>query len=91
MARIVKREGPLVVALRTEGAIIIPKPLRDRLGLRPGDLLEVEVKGGDLILRPRPVRRLMLSGVPAASLDKLTGLVSLGGDAVKDKRRLYEP
>ncbi|MDR5695765.1 MAG: AbrB/MazE/SpoVT family DNA-binding domain-containing protein [Armatimonadota bacterium] len=91
MARIVKREGPLVVALRTEGAIIIPKPLRDSLGLRPGDLLEIEVKEGDLILRPRPVRRLKLSGVPATSLDTLTGLVSLGGDAVKDKKRLYEP
>lgn len=91
MARVVKREGPLVVALRTEGAVIIPKPLRDRMGLRPGDLLEVEVKGTDLILRPRPVRRMKLSGVPAASQDQLTGLVSLGGDAVRDKKRLYEP
>ena len=90
MARIVKREGPLVVALRTEGAVIIPKVLRDRLGLQAGDLLEVEVRGGDLVLHPRPVGRLVLRGVPAASLDKLTGLVRLGGDAVKDKKRLYE-
>ncbi len=90
MARIVKREGPLVVALRTEGAVIIPKVLRERLGLQAGDLLEVEVRGADLVLRPRPIRRLALRGVPAATLDKLTGLVSLGGDAVKDKKRLSE-
>ena len=89
MARVVKREGPPVVALRTEGAVIIPKAIRDRLGLRGGDLLEVEVKGGDLVLRPRPITRLKLQGVPADSFDRLTGLVRLGGDAVKDKKRLY--
>jgi AbrB family looped-hinge helix DNA binding protein len=90
MARIVKREGALVVALRTEGAVIIPKVLREKLGLRAGDLLEVEVRGGDLVLHPIPIRRLTLQGVKAASLDKLTGLIRLGGDAVKDKKRLYE-
>lgn len=90
MARIIGQEGSLVVTLRTEGAVIIPKVLRERLGLRAGDPLEVEVRGGDLVLHPRPIRRLVLRGIPAASLDKLTGLVRLGGDAVKGKRRLYE-
>jgi hypothetical protein len=52
--------------------------------------LEVEVRGGDLVLHPIPIRRLTLQGVKAASLDKLTGLIRLGGDAVKDKKRLYE-
>ncbi len=90
MARIVKRESPLIVALRTDGAVIIPKVLREKLGLQAGDLLEVEVRGGDLVLHPIPIRRLMLKGVNASSLDKLTGLVRLGGDAVKDKKRVYE-
>jgi AbrB family looped-hinge helix DNA binding protein len=90
VARIVKRDGPLLVALRTEGAVIIPKALRERLGLRAGDLLEVTVKEGDLILHPRPVRRLGLEGVPANRSDKLTGLVRVGGDALKDKQRLYD-
>jgi len=89
MARVVRREGPPVVALRTEGAVIIPKAIRDRLGLRAGDLLEVEVKGGDLVLHPRPLTRLRLQGIPADAFDRLTGLVRLGGDAVKDKKRLY--
>ncbi len=90
MSRIVRRDGPLIVALRTEGAVIIPKPLRERLGLKAGDLLEVEVRDGDLVFHPRPVSRLTLKGIQAASVDKLTGLVRLGGDSVKDKRRLYE-
>jgi AbrB family looped-hinge helix DNA binding protein len=90
MARVVKREGRPVVVLRTEGAVIIPKHIREQLGLRPGDPLEIEVTGGDLVLHPRPIRRLGLQGVPAASADKLTGSLRLGGDAVKDKRRLYE-
>ncbi|MBI4525068.1 MAG: AbrB/MazE/SpoVT family DNA-binding domain-containing protein [Deltaproteobacteria bacterium] len=90
MARVISREGPPVVALRTEGAIIIPKAIRERLGLRAGDLIEIQIRDGDLVLRPRPVTRLRLGGVPASSSDKLTGLIRLGGDAVKDKRRLYE-
>jgi len=91
MPRVVKRAGPLLVPVRTEGAVIIPKALRDRLGLRAGDLLEVEIQGGDLVLRPRPMRRLELKGVPAGSLDRLTGLVRLGGDAVADKKRVHAP
>lgn len=90
MARVVHREGPPVVALRTEGAVIIPKAVREKLGLRAGDLLELEIRDGELVFRPRPLTRLRLRGVPAASSDKLTGLIRLGGDAVKDKKRLYE-
>lgn len=90
MARTVKREGSLMVPLRTEGAVIIPKTLREQLGLHAGDLLEMTVEGGNLILRPRLIGRLRLQGVPAASSDKLTGLLQLGGDAVKDKGRLYD-
>jgi len=89
MARVVRRDGPAIVALRTEGAVIIPKALRNRLGLRPGDLLEVDVQGGNVILRPRPMGRLVVFGVPAASAGTLVGAVKLGGDALKDKRRLY--
>jgi hypothetical protein len=52
--------------------------------------LELEVRDGDLVFHPRPVRKLALRGVPAASLDALMGSVHLGGDAVKEKQRLYE-
>lgn len=90
MARIVNQESSFVVSLRTEGAVIIPKPIRESLGIKAGDLFEIEVQGSDLVFHHRRIRPLKLEGVPANSLDKLTGMLSLGGDAVRDKKHLYE-
>lgn len=36
--------------LSEKGQITIPKPLRERLGLRPGQILDFEVKDGQLVL-----------------------------------------
>lgn len=33
--------------------VAIPKKLHDQLGLSPGDYLEIEVRGGKLILTPK--------------------------------------
>jgi AbrB family looped-hinge helix DNA binding protein len=71
--------------------VIIPKAIRERLGLRAGDLFEVDIRGSELVLRPRLLRGLRLSGQPAAEATDFLGLVRLGGDSVRDKARLYEP
>ena len=34
------------------GRIILPKPMRDELRLEPGDALEIERSGEEIILRP---------------------------------------
>lgn len=37
--------------LSQKGQVTIPKPCRDKLGLRPGTVLEFEAVGGELIAR----------------------------------------
>ncbi|HEU4394306.1 MAG TPA: AbrB/MazE/SpoVT family DNA-binding domain-containing protein [Planctomycetota bacterium] len=34
------------------GRVLLPKPLRDRVGIRPGDDLRVKVREGSLVLEP---------------------------------------
>jgi AbrB family looped-hinge helix DNA binding protein len=43
------------VILKDRGQLTIPAKLRKSLGLRAGDLLEVEVRGGYMILKPLEV------------------------------------
>ena len=38
--------------LSTKGQVVLPGPIRRRLGLRPGDPLDVSVDAGTIILRP---------------------------------------
>jgi antitoxin PrlF len=64
-----------------KGQVTIPKPLRDRLGIKPGEVLDFEEAGGQLIARKTdsqdPVDALYgmleLPIRPDALLDELRG------------------
>jgi AbrB family looped-hinge helix DNA binding protein len=63
----------------TKGQIVLPGPIRRRLGIRAGDPLDVEVEAGSILLTPlkkRPHKRRIIA-------DPLTGLpaLSAGADA----------
>jgi AbrB family looped-hinge helix DNA binding protein len=58
----------------TKGQVVLPGPIRRRLDLRPGDLLDANIEGGRIILTPRRKRsyqaRIVIdpvSGLPALS------------------------
>ena len=40
------------LTLDKAGRIVLPKPLRDELQLEPGDTLELETSGEEIVLRP---------------------------------------
>jgi len=41
-----------VTTLSTKGQLVLPKEIRERLGLSPGDRLKVELSGGRIVLEP---------------------------------------
>jgi AbrB family looped-hinge helix DNA binding protein len=49
---------PMKVAMDTAGRIVVPKALRDALGLKPGQLLEIRAGEGRLEIEvaPTPMR-----------------------------------
>lgn len=62
----------------TKGQVVLPGPLRRRLGIRPGDPLGVNVEAGRIVLTPRgkrPHRAKIIA-------DPVTGLpvLSAGND-----------
>lgn len=64
-----------------KGQVTIPKPLRDRLGIRAGEVLDFEEQGGKLVARKADSRdpvdslygMLELPARPDALLDELRG------------------
>jgi len=67
------------------GRVIIPKKVRDKLGLRPGAVLEVQPQGGDVLLKPvqEEPRLLERDGVLVFKGKALGDL----GEAVQSHRR----
>ena len=63
--------------LSSKGQVVLPSPIRRKLGLRPGDVLAASVEDGRIILRRQ--------GVPVRACrivtDRVTGLPVLAGAA----------
>lgn len=63
----------------TKGQVVLPGPIRRRLGLRPGDPLDANIEDGRIVLTPRRKR----SRAGKIVNDPITGLpaLSAGADA----------
>jgi AbrB family looped-hinge helix DNA binding protein len=62
MISLMQSTKPLKSRVAERGQVVIPKPLRDRLGVRPGTLLEFTEERGRLIAvkanQPSPTQRV---------------------------------
>ncbi len=66
----------MVTKVSTKGQVVLPSTIRRRLGLQPGDALEVKAEGERIILTPQKKRTLRkariiidpVSGFPAVTL-----------------------
>ena len=63
--------------LSTKGQVVLPGPIRRKLGLQPGDSLEAKVQSGGVLLTPRRTR----SRKAAIRIDRITGLPVLSAGA----------
>ena len=61
----------------TKGQVVLPGPIRRRLGLQQGDSLDAEIEGERIILIPRRARR----GTARIVKDPVTGLPVLTAGA----------
>ena len=65
--------------ISTKGQVVLPGPIRRKLGLRAGDPLDAKVEAGRIVLTPRSSRSPKVNIV----VDSITGLpvLSAGPDA----------
>lgn len=61
-----------VTKLSTKGQVVLPKEIRETLGISSGTEFEVEVRDGVLLLRP----------IRKTTVDDLLGILPWAGDAV---------
>jgi AbrB family looped-hinge helix DNA binding protein len=54
----------------TKGQVVLPSPIRRRLGIREGDSLDASVEDGRIVLTPQPKKKFKAKIIQ----DPLTGL-----------------
>lgn len=79
----------MLVQVKKKAQITIPLKIRQATGIEEGDMLEVEVKNKEIVLKLVRKPKIRLNPVPVSELKKLRGVFSIGGDAVKDTGDLY--
>jgi AbrB family looped-hinge helix DNA binding protein len=42
--------------MSSKGQLVLPSPVRERLGIRPGDAFEIDVQGDAIVLRLERLR-----------------------------------
>ena len=80
----------MIVQLKKKSQITIPFKVRKALAIEDGDLLEVAVKDREIVLRPVVPRKRRLRLLDPGMLKNLEGILSAGGDSVRDSKAIYD-
>lgn len=80
----------MLVQVKRKSQITIPLKAREAAGIAEGDVLDLEVKNKEIILKPVISKKMKIKLIPARELKKLEGIVSLGGDSVKDSEAIWD-
>lgn len=52
----------VITRVGRKGVVVIPKKLRDAVGLEEGSYVIMEIRGGGILLKPFTVKRVKLGG-----------------------------
>jgi AbrB family looped-hinge helix DNA binding protein len=75
----------MITTIDTAGRVVIPKLLRDRLGLRGGEELEIEERDGEIrVARPKRGVRLVETEHGLLTAHPESKLPGLGPDEVRE-------
>lgn len=76
-----------VVKIGASRQVAIPKKLHDQLGLRPGDFLEIELKGNRLVLTPKElIEKRLTEGLADIKHGRVLGPFTTAKDATRALR-----
>ena len=83
-----KTIGATAVKLGASRQVVIPKKLHDRLGLKPGDYLEVEERQGRVVMTPktlvdRRVERAISEGMEDLKNGRYSGPFDTAAEAIE--------
>jgi len=77
-----------VVKIGISRQVVIPKKIHDRLGLEPGDYLEVKLRGDKVILTPRAlVEKRLAEALEDVKNGRIHGPFSSANEMVRSLRR----
>lgn len=79
------------VSIDAAGRLVVPKPLRDALGIEPGAPLEISVRDGRLEIEPDPTPMRVVQGPNGVILEADRALPPLTADDVREVLEQVRP
>ena len=80
----------MIIQLKKKAQITIPLKVRKVFGIQEGDMLEVVVKGKEIVLRPMVPRKRRIKLLDPKVLKEMEGILSAGGDSARDSEAIYD-